>query len=81
MAKYRVWIEREQCISCGLCASSCPDIFEMNPEDNKSQIIEKWRKDPSKNNEGIIPEELRGCAEQAAMSCPVSIIHVEEYKE
>ncbi|WP_321289434.1 4Fe-4S binding protein [uncultured Sunxiuqinia sp.] len=24
----KVWIE-EDCTSCGLCESSCPDVFEM----------------------------------------------------
>ena len=81
MAKYRVWIDRDQCISDMVCVALCPDVFEMNPEDNKSQIVEKWRPDPNNIAEGIIPEELKDCAEQAANSCPVSIIHVEEVKE
>ena len=42
MPKYRVKIEpRENCISDMVCVSICPDVFEMNPEDNKTQIVEK----------------------------------------
>ncbi len=77
MAKFRVWIDRDQCISDMVCVALCPDVFEMNPEDNKSQIVEKWRPSPDKIGEGIIPEELKDCAQQAADACPVSIIHIE----
>ncbi len=78
MAKYRVRIDpRENCISDMVCVSICPDVFEMNPDDNKTQIVEKFRS-PSENiAEGIISEDLRECAEQAAAACPVQIIFVE----
>ncbi len=78
MANYKVTIDpRDNCISDMVCVSICPDVFEMNPDDNKSQIIEKWRPDPGTINVGIIPEDLKSCAEDAANACPVQIIHVE----
>ncbi|RLG82497.1 MAG: ferredoxin [Thermoprotei archaeon] len=82
MPKYRVVIDpRENCISDMVCVSICPDVFEMNPDDNKSQIVEKYRTAPDKINEGIVPEDLKDCVEQAAAACPVQIIHLEPVSE
>ncbi len=77
MPKYRVRIDpRDNCISDMVCVSICPDVFEMNPDDNKSQIVEQYRENGN-IAVGIIPEDLKDCAEQAAAACPVQIIHVE----
>jgi ferredoxin len=72
----KVSIDREQCISCGLCWSDCPDIFEESPEDGWSRIVEKYRiaGDAAK---GEAPESLREAGQGAADNCPVSVIHVE----
>lgn len=81
MPKYRVKIEpRENCISDMVCVSICPDVFEMNPDDNKSQIVEQYR-EGGNIAVGIIPEDLKECAQQAASACPVQIIHVEPVEE
>lgn len=64
-----------------ICVSICPEVFEMNLEDNKSQIVIKYRVSPEKINEGIVPEDLKTCVEQAASACPVRIIHVEPVEE
>ncbi|MEM0506337.1 MAG: ferredoxin [Thermosphaera sp.] len=78
MAQYRVKIEpRENCISDMVCVSICPDVFEMNPDDNKSQIVEKYRSDGN-IAVGVIPEDLATCAQDAANACPVQIIIVEK---
>jgi ferredoxin len=72
----KVTIDRDQCISCGVCWSECPEIFEDASDDGKSRITEKYRVsgDVSK---GEAPEQLRDSAQAAADGCPVSIIHVE----
>jgi len=49
----------------------------MNDEDGKSQIVEKFRVGGNPG-EGKIPEDLKSCAEEAANSCPVTVITVEE---
>ena len=78
MSKYKVRIDpRDNCISDMVCVSLCPDVFEMSPEDNKAQIVEQWRTDPSNIAEGVVSEDLKDCVEQAAAACPVQIIHVE----
>ena len=82
MAKYKVTIDpRDNCISDMVCVSICPDVFEMNPEDNKSQIVEKYRTEPSNLAIGIVPEDLKSCVEDAANACPVQIIHIEPVEE
>ena len=67
---------RPDCTSCGLCWSDCPEIFEEDPKDGWSRIVEKLRLggDPGR---GEAPELLRASAQAAADGCPVSIIHVE----
>jgi ferredoxin len=76
VSEVKVSIDRDQCISCSVCWSDCPEIFEEDPNDNLSRIAEKYRVagDPAK---GEAPESLRGAAQGAADSCPVAIIHVE----
>ncbi len=82
MAKFKVTIDpRDNCISDMVCVSICPDVFEMNPEDNKSQIVEKYRVDPNNLAVGIVPEDLKSCVEDAANACPVQIIHIEPAEE
>lgn len=81
MAKYRVWIDRDQCISDMVCVSLCPDVFEMSDEDGKSQIAANFRADPNNLSEGVVPEDLKDCVQNAVDSCPVAIIHMEPVEE
>jgi ferredoxin len=70
----KIKIDREGCIQCGACVSSCSEVFEL-PDDEKAMIVVKFRKaDPS---EGEVGEDLGACAQGAADSCPVSVISVE----
>jgi len=73
----KVTIEREECIRCGTCWTTCPEVFEENEEDSFSQIVEAYRI-LGNIAEGQIPETLGDCAQDAADGCPVEIIHVEE---
>ncbi|MEM0380007.1 MAG: ferredoxin [Desulfurococcaceae archaeon] len=77
MPKYRVKIDpRDNCIGDMVCVSICPDVFEMNPDDNKVQITTSYRAgDPAT---GTVPSDLKDCINDAASACPVQIIHVEE---
>ncbi len=62
-----VWVikqEHEKCIGCGVCVALCPDNWEMGT-DGKAH--------PKKTE----VEDI-GCNEQAAKSCPVQIIHIEQ---
>jgi len=55
-------VDQETCIGCGACVSLCPNTFQMS-EEGKSEVIS---------------EEDVDCAKNAAQSCPVQAITVEE---
>ncbi len=58
-----VRIEEDLCIGCGVCVSTCPDVFELNDE---GKAI-------------VISEDYSACdVEDVAESCPVDAIIVEE---
>lgn len=51
----------ENCIGCGLCANTCPDVFQMN---DGTAVA-----DPNP-----VAPALEDCATEAMNSCPVSAI-------
>ncbi|WP_298670003.1 ferredoxin [uncultured Methanofollis sp.] len=71
----RITIEREECTSCALCWETCPEVFEENPDDTLSQIVEEYRRggDPA---EGEVSDDMEDCVRDAAEGCPVEIIRL-----
>ncbi len=61
----RAEIDREGCISCGLCASICPEVFQI-VDDGFAAVIQE-----------DVPESLEDKAVEAQDGCPVSVITVE----
>ena len=59
-----VVIDQDECISCGACVDSCPDVFRLN-DDNIAEVY---------NQNGASEEEI----EDAIDSCPVSCISWED---
>ena len=55
----------DDCISCGLCVETCPEVFEM-PEGEKARPLVD-----------TVPEDLEDKAKEAADSCPTSAIILE----
>ncbi len=62
------------------CVSLCPEVFEMNEEDGKSQIVEKYRVGGDIST-GSVPSDLEDCVKSAAEACSVTVISVEEVEE
>jgi ferredoxin len=58
-------IDRDGCISCGLCPETCPEVFQM-ADDGKAEVIA-----------ATVPAGKEDQAEEAADGCPVSVISVE----
>lgn len=54
-------VDQELCIGCGLCAATCPDVFEL--ENDKSQV----KLSP-------VPTEFQDDALMAESNCPVEAI-------
>jgi ferredoxin len=73
----KVIIERATCVSCGSCWETCPGLFEQDPDDSFSRIIEKYRMNGN-IAEGTPSEDLVACAQEASDLCPVQIIGIHE---
>lgn len=57
-------VDRETCIGCGMCASTCPDVFSMDDEDKAVAI------------NADIPENSLDTAKEAEQDCPVTAIKI-----
>ena len=60
-------IDENLCIACGLCAETCPEVFELGEDGDVSQV-----------KVDIVPEELEELCKQAAEGCPVEAITLED---
>jgi ferredoxin len=61
----RVEVDEDLCTGCGACEEICPEVFEL--EDDLAQVIVDE-----------VPEDSEDAAQEAADSCPVEAIIVEE---
>ncbi|MBZ9685321.1 ferredoxin [Clostridium estertheticum] len=61
----KAYVDKDGCISCGLCTEVCPEIFKME-DDGKAGA--------SKDE---IADDLIVSAKDAEEECPVSVITVE----
>lgn len=59
------WVDKDACISCGLCINNLPDVFRFD-DDGKAECY-----DPEGGGEDEIQSE-------AIDACPVSCIHWKE---
>ena len=59
-------VDRDECIGCGLCASICSAVFEMDEEGIAIVIA-----DP-------VPADVKEEAIEAEESCPTGAISLEE---
>jgi ferredoxin len=67
----KITIDREGCIECGLCFTTCPDVFELK-DGEKANITVKYQK--GNLAEGEVGDDLKSCVQEAADSCPVQVI-------
>jgi ferredoxin len=61
----RVYIDEEECIGCGTCEEICEEVFRLNNETDKAEVIK-----PEGGPKDLIQEAID--------SCPVECIHWEE---
>ncbi|MCS7098996.1 MAG: ferredoxin [Sulfolobales archaeon] len=71
---FKVRINWDLCIADGVCYALCPQVYEAGP-DGKPQIVKEYR--GSQPFEGTIPDELKDCADQGRIACPVGAISIE----
>lgn len=61
----RVVLDKEECAGCQTCVELCPEVFAMNDDEGKAEVI--------------LPEGgAEDCIEEAIGSCPVECIDWEE---
>ena len=72
----------EDCIGCGLCEGTCPDVFSIS--DDGVAVAGTCPDVFSISDDGVavaieedVPEEAEDAAQEAADNCPVSAIVVE----
>lgn len=67
----KVILDKSACISCGTCAATCPDLFEM-----REGLAHLKGASPLSDVEELVLKD-QGCAQDAADLCPVNCIQVE----
>lgn len=59
----KVFVDRDECIGCGLCAEIAPDVFRLN-EEGISEVLASY----------VGPQDT---IQEAIDECPVECIHWE----
>lgn len=62
----KVKVDEGLCTGCGLCAETCPEIFEL--ENDISMV---------KIGDDDVPRQYENACQDAADSCPVEAIQIE----
>ena len=75
--KFRVEVNREECIACATCYTLDPGHFEADAE-GKSKVKGGTTNGKS---EGNFDDEKSNDAQEAELSCPVNVIKVTLLKE
>ena len=55
----------EDCIGCGMCEGTCPDVFALNDDGVAEAQVEE------------VPADAGDSAQEAADNCPVSAIELD----
>jgi ferredoxin len=55
-------VNQDLCISCGLCVSTCPEVYYWN-EEEKAEAVK-----------AAVPSNQEDCAREAADGCPTDAI-------
>lgn len=58
----KVFVDQDTCIACGMCVSTCDEVYEFNADGKAEAIVD------------VVPPECEEEAAQAAQNCPVEAI-------
>ena len=59
-------VDEETCIGCGLCETTCPEVFKLNKNDISEVVVD------------TVPPEAEATCREAADNCPVQAISLDE---
>ena len=59
-------VDKEACIGCELCVSTCPQVFSMDDDGKAAAMPDR------------VPAEVKDQCRGAAKDCPVEAIKIEE---
>jgi len=62
----RATVDQDVCTGCGLCLDICPEVFELG-DDSKAFV-----------KVDAVPSEAESSCREAAETCPVEAISIEE---
>jgi len=62
----KVTVDHELCSGDGICADICPEVFQMNDNDQADVIVDE------------VPDEHKEAVQEAAETCPETCIYIEE---
>ncbi|SFM58871.1 ferredoxin [Thermodesulforhabdus norvegica] len=55
----RLYLDEDCCVGCGTCAELCPEVFEMDEENEKARLVK-----PEGGDEDCIEEAIASCPEE-----------------
>lgn len=58
-------VDHDICTGCGLCAETCPEVFEMDADKAHVKV-------------DVVPPDVEGLCRDAAEGCPVEAISIQE---
>lgn len=59
-------VDQDTCISCGMCVSICPEVYEFNDDEKAYAKVD------------TVPDDCKDSAQEARDSCPVDAIDIKE---
>ncbi|MBT4850249.1 ferredoxin [Candidatus Parcubacteria bacterium] len=68
MKKYKITLNKEDCIGCMTCSAVCEKIFTPSDDGKVSVTTDE------------ITEETFDCVQQAIEACPIEVLKIEEIK-
>ncbi|GAA0127168.1 ferredoxin [Clostridium sp. CTA-19] len=58
-------VNQDECIGCGLCPATCPEVFEMGDDGKAHATVDE------------VPNGAEDSAKEAAEGCPTSAISID----
>ena len=62
----KTYVDQDTCIACGLCVSTCSDVYQFNEEGKAEAQVD------------VVPADCEEDSRTAADNCPTSAIEIEE---